>query len=533
MIVEDMTDKVISVIALNDGKAGMDGLDKERINKIIEETSKGSKYYESQLIKQKRIDDRMKDMKERLSHISSPEPVDTLILELEKQRDLSRTIVHVDMDAYYAAVEMLGPPPIPPDVPIAVGSTGMLSTSNYPARKYGVRAGMPGFIAKKLCPHLRIIPPDFTKYTTIAEKIRTVFARYDSNFSPMSLDEAYLDITDYLKNNATDPEKVAETIRQEIYDATGLTASAGIASNALLAKVCSDQNKPNGQFYLKPNRDEIMNFVGKLPVRKVGGIGNVTSQLLKAIGISTCSDLFNKLNVLKVLFSDLSFDNFIHVALGMGPNRLSSERERKSMSTETTFRDTSNESELLNICRDLSNELSQELLNANLRGKCITLKIKTDTFVVKSKAHSIKGYTNEFDLISNTAVQCLRWFFKNIESKPLTLRLMGVRMSEFGFEKKSQGTLMPFLSTSIQKEEDFVACPNCETSLSRLSINQHLDECLLSETKEYLHTSEELNRVSPKLSSPDVSSSKSLYKETKKCAFSYLSSMFKDFFSNL
>ncbi|CAB4068728.1 RNF14 [Lepeophtheirus salmonis] len=265
---------------------------------------RSSKYYESQLIKQKRIDDRMKDMKERLSHISSPEPVDTLILELEKQRDLSRTIVHVDMDAYYAAVEMLGPPPIPPDVPIAVGSTGMLSTSNYPARKYGVRAGMPGFIAKKLCPHLRIIPPDFTKYTTIAEKIH---------------------ITDYLKNNATDPEKVAETIRQEIYDATGLTASAGIASNALLAK---------------PNRDEIMNFVGKLPVRKVG-------------------------------------------ALGMGPNRLSSERERKSMSTETTFRDTSNESELLNICRDLSNELSQELLNANLRGKCITLKIKTDTFVVK------------------------------------------------------------------------------------------------------------------------------------------------------
>ena len=310
--------------------------------------------------------------------------------ELTSTRDLSRTIVHVDMDAFYAAVEVLDDPSLAL-VPMAVGGADMLSTSNYLARKFGVRAGMPGFIGKKLCPDLVIVRHSFDKYRAASDVVRGVFREYDPNFSPMSLDEAYLDLTDHLAlRPGVGAEKAVGELRAKIEERTRLTASAGIAPNAMLAKVCSDRNKPNGQFHLRPELETVMEFVKELPIRKVSGIGNVTEQLLGAVGVRTCGDLFERRGRLKLLFSEISFNSFLRISLGIGSTRLSlgSERERKSLSTETTFRDTSSTAELAEKCSALSADLAEDLKKRGLQGKAVTLKIKTHRFQTKTKGKS-------------------------------------------------------------------------------------------------------------------------------------------------
>ncbi|KAL7988963.1 hypothetical protein Chor_007882, partial [Crotalus horridus] len=191
-------------MGLNDNKAGMQGLDKEKINKIIMEASKGSRFYENELKKDQQVNKRIEKMLKLKSKITEQQilkaqlQMDKLAMELDQNRDLSCTIVHIDMDAFYAAVEMRDNPELR-DKPIAVGSLSMLSTSNYHARRYGVRAAMPGFIAKKLCPHLTIVPLNFKKYKEVSKQIREILAEYDPQFMPMGLDEAYLNITEYLE----------------------------------------------------------------------------------------------------------------------------------------------------------------------------------------------------------------------------------------------------------------------------------------------------------------------------------------------
>ncbi|CAG0914050.1 unnamed protein product [Notodromas monacha] len=294
-----------TLMELNDNKAGMADLDKEKISRIIEEASKGSKFYDHKKKQQERIDAKIADLlrkkkaitEEQLKNASAK--VGQIVRNLEKSRDLSRTFVHVDMDAFYAAVEMRDDPSLSDgseniivfirrDKPMAVGGPGMLATSNYLARRFGVRAAMPGFIGQKLCPDLIIVPPNFEKYRAVNAIFSEVFAKYDPNYSAMSLDEAYLDITEFLRldQNVRKPsdlshaEEVVSDLREEIFLATQLTASAGIAPNTLLAKVCSDINKPNGQFYLRPERPVVAEFVEKLSVRKACGIGKVLESKL-------------------------------------------------------------------------------------------------------------------------------------------------------------------------------------------------------------------------------------------------------------
>lgn len=201
----------LSRMAINDNKAGMEGLDRDRINKIIMESSKGSKFYENELKREQQVNQRIEKMMLQKAQITEQKlkkaqaQVEKVAAELERSRDLSRVIVHVDMDAFYAAVEMRDCPELK-DKPMAVGSNSMLSTSNYHARKYGVRAAMPGFIAKKLCPNLVIVPTNFDKYRAVSEEIRQIFADYDPHFQPMSLDEAYLDFTEHLEQRQSWPE---------------------------------------------------------------------------------------------------------------------------------------------------------------------------------------------------------------------------------------------------------------------------------------------------------------------------------------
>ena len=363
---------------------------------------------------------------------------------------------------------------------MAVGSSAMLSTSNYHARKFGVRAAMPGFIvrsiqitlfskyiffsflqAKKLCPELVIVPTNFPKYTAVSKQVQSIFADYDPEFSAASLDEAYLDITDYLAARPDmSPAQAVEEMRTRIFQTTQLTASAGIAPNGktfpleknahliyqsstagMLAKVCSDRNKPNGQFQLESNLDAVMDFVRPLPIRKISGIGNVTEQLLGSLGVTTCGDLWEKRGLLCLLFSECSYDYFIRVALGIGSNWQGDGSERKSVSCETTFRPSGDREELCSIIRQLSSDLSEDLCRYKLSGRGVTLKYKTDNFDVKTRIVQLHQPTQDGSIIASAAIKLL-------PADLPKLRLLGVRMSQLVNQDGINRSMLPksFLS---------------------------------------------------------------------------------------
>uniref|UniRef100_A0A674PB39 DNA polymerase kappa n=1 Tax=Takifugu rubripes TaxID=31033 RepID=A0A674PB39_TAKRU len=492
------TEGLVSRMALNDNKAGMEGLDRDKINKIIMESSKGSKFYENEVKREQQVNQRIDKMmlqKEQITeqHLKKAQAqVARMVVELEKRRDLTRVIVHVDMDAFYAAVEMRDCPELK-DKPMAVGSMSMLSTSNYHARKYGVRAAMPGFIAKKLCPNLVIVPTNFDKYRAVSSEIREIFADYDPNFMPMSLDEAYLDFTEHLEKRQSWPDSlrthhyrassnpkgdennelpqettpdvtdlspvlfddspssflccedagsafeifgtsVEEAVREmrfRIEQKTLLTASAGIAPNMMLAKVCSDKNKPNGQYRLPSTREAVMEFVCNLPVRKVSGIGKVSEKLLNALGISSCSHLGQKMALLSLLFSETAWHHFLQVSLGLGSAFIPRHEERKSMSTERTFKEMSAAEEQLSLCRELCEDLANDLKKEGLKGKTVTLKLKNVNFEVKTRALTLSYPVATADEIFAVAKDLLKTERDNESPQPLRLRLMGVRISAF------------------------------------------------------------------------------------------------------
>ena len=405
------------------------------------------------------------------------------------------------MDMFYAAVEMRDNPALR-GVPMAVGGMGMLSTSNYAARKFGVRAAMPGFIAKKLCPDLVIVPGNMEKYAAVSEVVRGVFREYDPNFAPMSLDEAYLDITELLSKHQEDRDSqetawnIVNEMRSKIHERTELTASAGIAPNCFLAKVCSDLNKPNGQYELRPDAEEVMKFVSGLAIRKVGGIGNVQEQLLKGIGVQTCGDLYEKRAEIRLLFSELSFEFYLAVSQGIGSSRIEppEDRERKSISTETTFSDNSDRDSLLGILRDLCKDLASDCQTKGITGQAVTVKIKSHDFKLKTKVSQLCDFSNDEELIHATAKKILLFLLDNSEEQPLALRLMGVRLSglqdkESAASKPRQKNILTFMrdnpacGSSISNDETRYSCPICTRDcVSLLELNNHMDKCLEQDT---------------------------------------------------
>ncbi|KAK2911764.1 hypothetical protein Q8A67_003897 [Cirrhinus molitorella] len=515
---------LLSRIALNDNKAGMEGLDRDKINKIIMETSKGSRFYENELKKEQQVNQRIEKMMEQKARITEEQmkqahaEVDKLTCELERSRELSRVIVHVDMDAFYAAVEMRDCPELK-DKPMAVGSMSMLSTSNYHARRFGVRAAMPGFIAKKLCPNLVIVPTNFDKYRAVSAQVREVFSEYDPHFMPMSLDEAYLDVTEHLEQrkhwpetmrthyicdaktendaerSAAEPEKdglspvlfedspssspslsgpdrkaevfgtsAEEAVREmrfRIEQKTSLTASAGIAPNMMLAKVCSDKNKPNGQYRIPPERRVVMDFIKDLPVRKVSGVGKVTEKMLAALGIVSCAQLGQQMALLSLLFSGTSWHHFLHISMGLGSTCIERDSERKSMSTERTFGEMSDADEQYSLCKDLCHDLAQDLQREGLKGKTVTLKLKNVKFEVKTKAFTLQYAVCTEEEIFGAAKDLLKVEIDSVSPQPLKLRLMGVRVSGFisaEDKKPLQRSIMGFLQKGGSDSSSFTQC---------------------------------------------------------------------------
>ncbi|XVE93509.1 hypothetical protein REPUB_Repub01dG0198900 [Reevesia pubescens] len=432
-------------------KAGMDGVDKEKVQRVVYEMSKGSKYFENEERKEAFIRQKIEHMKARSSKLSAADLshyqkiADKRILELEATRELSRIWLHVDMDAFYAAVETLSNPSLK-GKPMAVGSMSMLSTANYEARKFGVRAAMPGFIARKLCPELIFVPTDLKKYTYYSDLTRKVFRNYDPNFMAASLDEAYLDITEVCKERGITGGEIAEELRSRVHEETGLTCSAGVAPNRLLAKVCSDINKPNGQFVLPNERMAAMTFISSLPIRKVGGIGKVTENILRCVfGVNTCEEMLQKGSFLCALFSRSTADFFLSVGLGLGGTDTPETRFRKSISSERTFSATPDSALLYQKLADIAEMLSADMQKEGLSGRTLTLKLKTASFEIRTRAVTLQKYICSSDDILKYASKLLK------AELPVSLRLIGLRVSHFNEDKgavpvdPTQKTLTTFL----------------------------------------------------------------------------------------
>jgi DNA polymerase-4 len=269
-----------------------------------------------------------------------------------------RKIIHLDMDCFYAAVEMREHPELAGQ-PIAVGGGGprsVVATCNYEARKFGIRSAMPGFMARERCPQLIFLPPRFDLYRAASQHIRQIFHDYTPLVEPLSLDEAYLDVS------ASDrfAWDIAKEIRTRIHDETGLTASAGIAPNKMLAKIASDWRKPNGQFAILP--EQIAEFMAPLPIRKVWGVGPKSAERFSARGIHTCSDL-QKISLPEMVHQFGKWgEELYRLCRGEDDREVHPHRVSKSLSNETTFTDNLvSLDQCLNAIRQLSHELMEEL----------------------------------------------------------------------------------------------------------------------------------------------------------------------------
>ncbi|THV47179.1 hypothetical protein BGAL_0329g00050 [Botrytis galanthina] len=433
-------------------KSGQDSVDQSKVSEIIYNASKGSKYFNHEeerdktlTVKIERIL-RKKAELEKLDLAHDRRRADTAIAELELTRDLTQTIVHIDCDAFYATVEELDRPELK-NVPFSVGK-GVVTTCNYHARRFGVRSAMAGFIAKKLCPQLIQVPLNFDKYTAKAQEVREILVDYDPRFESASIDEAYLNITEYCQKNDIDPEAAVEQLRREVHEKTKVTISAGIAANAKIAKICSNYNKPNGQYRVANNRTEIMKFMRDLPTRKVNGIGRVFERELGAIGVNTCGDIYNVRHYLPKLFGEKAFIFLMQCYLGLGRTDVKPAEEytRKSVGTESTFNEMNDATELRSKLRHTAEELEKDMQRTQFKGRTLVLKVKLKTYEVLTRQAAPPKAVSSADDLYKYSLPMLEKL--EAEMPDLTLRLMGLRctnlismkkpdtMAFFGFRKQ-------------------------------------------------------------------------------------------------
>jgi nucleotidyltransferase/DNA polymerase involved in DNA repair len=567
-------------------KAGMstNAADKERIQKLVEESSKGSKYYANALARDEALQARVDQLKEAVARTPATklhafeEAMNAFASRVEAHRSLCQVHCCVDMDQFFAAVEALDNPALV-GKPFAVGGLGMLSTASYEARKYGVRSAMPGFIARKLCPQLILVPPHFEKYTAASKKAQAVFRQYDPHFGAMSLDEALLDLTQACcdagvfggaatsaagYNGAAEgnaegstaqraPESCAQVgaagggaggssgadeearidgvkpeflaaahsnssgaaangcggeppksdadlapaaavssssgtaaepgssarrppgkrvrpagmrsyiptpsqqeaiaqlvarVRAAVTEATGgLTCSAGIAANPMLAKIVSNERKPDGQMLLPFDRPSILAYLHGQPVRKIPGVGKVTERMLTELGLHTCGDLLARKGVLRAAFNERMAQWLVRCALGIsegecgeGGSGGDSDDEggvgRKSISQERTFADCGDAAVLAAKCRELADKVAAQMVSEQVRGRTVTVKVKLHTFEVRQRSVTLPRATNDAAIVRAQAETLLAGCM------PAKLRLLGVRVSTLSKEGARPATML-------------------------------------------------------------------------------------------
>jgi DNA polymerase-4 len=343
-----------------------------------------------------------------------------------------RKIIHIDMDAFYASVEQHDNPELK-GKPLAVGGSekrGVVAAASYEARKYGVRSAMPGARAAEKCPHLIFVKPRFERYKEISMQIRQVFYDYTDLVEPLSLDEAFLDVTEN-KKGLPSATLIAKEIRKRIFQETGLTASAGISINKFLAKVASDINKPNGQKLIAP--DEVISFLEELKIEKFFGVGAVTARKMKSLGIFKGGDLKQK----DLLFLTRNFGksglHYYHIVRGEQNSPVRPNRVRKSIGAERTFSESV-------FDRDLDGELNRifeiwvdRIHKNSARGKTVTLKYRYDDFETHTRSATAPNYISSRKELGDQVDQIL----ENTEiERPV--RLLGLTLSQL--EPKSSNT---------------------------------------------------------------------------------------------
>ncbi len=340
-----------------------------------------------------------------------------------------RKIIHVDMDAFYASVEQLDHPKLK-GLPLAVGGgekRGVVAAASYEARKFGVRSAMSGNIAKKNCPQLVFVKPRFARYKEISLKIRSIFYEYTDLVEPLSLDEAYLDVTSNKKGNPS-ATLIAKEIRERIYQELGLTASAGISINKFIAKVASDYNKPNGQKTVNP--EDVLPFLEGLDIRKFYGVGKVTAEKMYLLGIFTGKELKNKsLEFLEQNFGK-SGTHYYNVVRGVHNSPVKPNRIQKSVAAEHTFDENlSSEIFMLEHLEYIAKELESRLKKSDLAGKTITLKIKYSDFTLQTRSKTLPHFIMDSDLIMETVKELL--YQEKMEN---SVRLLGISLSNLNTE---------------------------------------------------------------------------------------------------
>ena len=334
-------------------------------------------------------------------------------------------IIHIDMDAFYASVEQRDNPDLK-GRPVAVGypaKRGVVLTASYEARRFGVRSAMPSTVAMRKCAELMFVPPRFDVYRAVSQQVHAIFRDYTPLVEPLSLDEAYLDVTENLGGVAT-AWAVAKDIRARVYRETELTSSAGVSCNKFLAKLASDLRKPNGQFAIMPEEAEA--FVAALPVAKLHGVGPVTAAKMRALGIETGADLRSQtLDFLRSRFGKAG-NWYFEIARGRDDRPVEPDRERKSSGSETTFSE-----DLVDPARieagviAMADEVWAWCEKANSRGRTVTVKIKWANFQISTRSRSAETAIETRDKLREVALGLIRSVFPPERSA----RLVGVSLS--------------------------------------------------------------------------------------------------------
>jgi DNA polymerase-4 len=338
-----------------------------------------------------------------------------------------RKIIHVDMDAFYASVEQRDDPALK-GKPVIVGWPGersVVCAASYEARKFGVHSAMPATRAMRLCPSAVFIHPNFDKYRAVSHQIREIFERHTPLVEPLSLDEAYLDVTQELTGIPTATE-TAEAIRREIRAETNLTASAGVAPNKFLAKIASDWKKPDGLFVIRPHQVE--RFLVDLPVRKIPGVGKATEKVMTEIGVATAGDLLRfEQEDLIARFGKWG-TRLWELARGIDESPVEPSQKRKSWSSENTFATDITMDEVAAYLRAESQKLWEALEKRSMRGRTITVKLRTNKFETATRQLTPPQLPASGDDIARIAVELLGRFAFPEQAK---YRLAGVGVSGF------------------------------------------------------------------------------------------------------
>lgn len=337
------------------------------------------------------------------------------------------------MDAFYASVEQFDNPSLR-GKPVAVGGSrerGVVAAASYEARKFGVRSAMPSKVAKRKCPDLIFVKPRFARYKEISNQIREIFFEYTDLVEPLSLDEAYLDVT-YAKKGKPSATLIAQEIRKRIFEETRLTASAGVSYNKFLAKVASDVNKPNGIFVVTP--DKAQGFIDNLEVRKFFGIGKVTAEKLNKTGIWFGRDLKQVDRFELVRLFGKSGNYYYEICRGIDHRPVEPSRERKSVGAEQTFStDLFGENQLKPELLQIADILWERYERSKAKAKTLTLKYKYTDFEQHTRSKTINGWFAEKKDLVSEAEQLLL-----IEEFIKGIRLLGLTFSNFQHEERNE-----------------------------------------------------------------------------------------------